>query len=111
MKEPKWQSLMADTPIGKLFTKGFTDQQIAHITDCHISAVNKWRLGVNKANYVNQAKVAGYLKALNEITEPVKEQVQLQDRLFMINVPYQGLDRFNKVMIMLGLIAVDMDQT
>ncbi len=110
MKETKWQSLMADTPIGKLFAKGLTDHEIANITDCHVSAVSKWRLGVNKANYVNQAKVAGYLKALDEITEPVKEQVQIQDRLFMINVPYQALDRFNKVMTMLGLIAVDMDQ-
>lgn len=106
----KWEPFFKDTPIGELLEKGYSDASISKITGMTASAVNKWRQGVNKANQVNQAKAQGYLKALDEITKvPEKMENVLAEHLFMVSVPVSGLERFNKVVTMLGLTAVDMD--
>ena len=98
------------TPIGKLIALGLTNAEIANLTGVSESAASKWRHGTNAATAYCQNRAAGYLDGLNKAPQEPINEITVRDTLFMINVPYHSLDRFNKVMIMLGLIAINMDE-
>lgn len=116
----KYHEMFSGTSIGNMFDMGMTDVQMGDVLGCTQSAVNKWRNGANKAHAMYQSRAKGYMDGMlqaqhkdifqapkgtpKEATnEPVK------DHIFIVNVPLGNKERFIKMMKLLGLDAVDLD--
>ena len=121
-----WKSHLVGTPIGRMLDDGLTDIQIANILNVTFGAVNKWRNGNNRASTTCQSRAAGYYAGMDirqslatiqpsaqssapvisapaPATEPAKEHV------FIVSVPSEAKGRFLKMMALLALNTVDLD--
>ena len=105
-----------DSPIGKLIEKGFSNQKISSITGISSSGVSKWRNGTNKATAYAQNRAQAYLDVWEQveanhsaISVAVDETKAEEDHLFVVSVPVDKMEKFQKLMTMIGLTAVDMD--
>lgn len=105
-----------DSPIGKLIEKGFSNQKISSITGISSSGVSKWRNGTNRATAYAQNRAQAYLdvweqaEANQSATSVVVAETKAEeDHLFVVSVPVDKMEKFQKLMTMIGLTAVDMD--
>jgi len=97
------------TPIGKLLEMGMSDKIVADITGVSASAVSKWRTGENGIHGVRQVAAKAYLDGLTAKPAPKPEPADADTRLFMAEVPQSKVGKFNAVLNMLGINAVDME--
>jgi len=105
-----------ESPIGKLIEKGFSNQKISSITGIGSSGVSKWRSGSNKATAYAQNRAQAYLdvweqvEANHSVISVVVDKTKAEeDHLFVVSVPVDKMEKFQKLMTMIGLNAVDMD--
>lgn len=106
-----------ESPIGKLIERGFSNQKISSITGISSSGVSKWRNGTNRATAYAQNRAQAYLDVWEQAEENhsaaasvvVAETKAEEDHLFVVSVPVDKMEKFQKLMTMIGLTAVDMD--
>lgn len=97
----------AQTPIGQLLTMGISRNEIAEITGVTVGAVGKWATNSNNASSYVQNRAKAYLDSLSKYESKVENKKA--DMLFIVAVPIHQSDRFMKVLHMLSLEAVSLD--
>lgn len=108
----KQSEMFALSPIGKLLGMNLTNNEIAEITGTSISAASKWRTGTNNATAYCQNRAKGYLEGLEKTSvniEPVTKDTEA-DIMFLVSVSPQKRERFIKVLSMLNIDAVNLDE-
>lgn len=105
------ETALKNTPIGQLLNMGLSDKEVGEITGVTASAVSKWRTGANDVYGVRQTAAKAYLDGLKAkpIVKKAAEPSDAETRLFMAEVPASKVGKFNAVMNMLGINAVDME--
>lgn len=122
----KWNTTINGTPIGQMLDMGLTDVQIGNALDVTAGAVNKWRNSKNKASQFYQSRAKGYLDGvamgqhLNDLPQPAPLPAPPtsftivppapEDYIFLVSVPGPAKNRFLKMMTLLNLNAVDLDE-
>jgi len=105
------ETAIKNTPIGQLLNMGLSDREIGEVTGVTASAVSKWRTGANNIHGVRQTAAKAYLAGLKEkpVIKKAAEPSDTETRLFMAEVPQSKVGKFNAVLNMLGINAVDME--
>lgn len=123
----KWNVTLNGTAIGEMLDIGMTDVQIGNALDVTAGAVNKWRNANNKASEFYQARAKGYLAGLHRGEDAKLVKVPAaplpapptsftivppapEDYIFLVSVPGPAKNRFLKMMTLLNLNAVDLDE-